>query len=283
MPEWTSSRSESLFPIHWRWPSIQAASQRALEAGATPKSILELVGRVRAKSDIPIVLMTYFNPVQKLGVERFAKEAASAGADGVIMTDLPPEEAAEWKRAADAAGLDTVFLLAPTSTDARIRLVAGIDTGFIYCVSRTGVTALEGKSLPRFGTCCQDQAATSKPVAVGFGVSIPEHVREICKSADGVVVGSALVDLIASGPSDGDLSRRYVLSPHRSRKRLAETGMTFSKEQFAKFMDSTLLRPTATREDVVRCCDQAKTHHSPQSWSSRSGCLSPPRSCPAAM
>ncbi len=186
-------------------PSIQLATLRSLEAGTTPPSVLDLVKRVRKKSEAPIVLMTYFNPVQKMGLERFASEAALAGADGVIMTDLPPEEALDWKRAADSVGLSTVFLLAPTSTDERIAIAAEMASGFIYCVSRTGVTGARSElSSEIAGFIERIRRVTDKPVAVGFGVSTPEHVREISGFADGAVVGSALVDLIASN-KDGQL------------------------------------------------------------------------------
>ena len=187
-------------------PSIQASSWRALEQGVTPRAALDLVRRVRARTELPLVLMTYFNPVQRLGIRWFAQEAASAGADGVIMTDLPPEEAGEWKSAAAEAGLDTIFLLAPTSTDERIARVAAIGSGFIYCVSRTGVTGARNELPPDVRDLVgRIRAATPGPVAVGFGVSSPEQVREISKWADGAVVGSALVDLIAAKRDSPDL------------------------------------------------------------------------------
>jgi len=179
-------------------PSIQAASQRALAVGITVPKVLELVRTLRRESEIPLVLMTYFNPALRYGLERFARDAADAGADGVIQTDLTPEEADEWIAAARTHGLDTVFLLAPTSTEARIERVAQIATGFIYCVSRTGVTGARDdvpEELPDLVGRVKQRATI--PVCVGFGVSRPEHVRQIGSFADGVVVGSALVDLIA--------------------------------------------------------------------------------------
>lgn len=188
-------------------PSIQASSQRALEGGVTPGAVLDLVRRVRAKSELPLVLMTYYNPVQRFGLKRFADDSASAGADGVIMTDLPPEEAGEWKSAADRAGLDTIFLLAPTSTNQRIRRVAEMASGFIYCVSRTGVTGARSELPPDVKELVQRiREATDTPIAVGFGVSGPGQVREISKWADGAVVGSALVDLIASKRGRSELA-----------------------------------------------------------------------------
>lgn len=179
-------------------PSIQAASQRALTNGVTVPKVFEVVRTVRRESDIPIVLMTYFNPALRYGVERFAQEAAAAGVDGVIQTDLTPEEANEWITAARACGLETVFLLAPTSTDARIELVSRFSTGFVYCVSRTGVTgAREDIPAELPDLVRRVKARTPLPVCVGFGVSRPEHVRQIGAFADGVVVGSALVNIIA--------------------------------------------------------------------------------------
>jgi len=156
------------------------------------------VERLRRKIQTPIVLMTYFNPVQKYGIQEFARDAREVGADGVIMTDLPPEEAGEWKPAADAAGLSTIFLLAPTSTEDRIRRVAEIGTGFIYCVSRTGVTGARDDVPAEIGELIGAiRRQTGKPVVVGFGVSKPEHVAAVSRLADGAVVGSALVDLVA--------------------------------------------------------------------------------------
>lgn len=179
-------------------PSIQAAGQRALDRGTNVADVLEIVRAVRRDSDIPLVLMTYYNPALSYGIERFARDAAAAGADGVIQTDLTPEEAQPWIDAARGANLDTVFLLAPTSTDARIDVVTRIATGFIYCVSRTGVTGAREdvpQDLRDFVGRVKQKAAI--PVCVGFGISKPEHVRLIGAFSEGVVVGSSLVDIIA--------------------------------------------------------------------------------------
>lgn len=179
-------------------PSIQSSSQRALRAGMTPIKSLELVSKVRKSSDVPIVLMTYYNPVQRIGVERFARLAVESGADGAIITDLPPEEASDWKKAADTEGICTVFLLAPTSTDSRIKMVAKLAEGFIYCVSRTGVTGARDEISGEVSELVRRvKEFTDKPAAVGFGISKPEHVRDVCSYADAAVVGSAIVDLIA--------------------------------------------------------------------------------------
>jgi tryptophan synthase alpha chain len=190
-------------------PSIQAASHRALERGVNVPAVLDLVRDIRRSSEIPLVLMTYVNPAQRYGLERFARDAREAGADGVIMTDMPPEEASEWKPIADANGLDTIFLLAPTSPPARIGSVASSASGFIYCVSRTGVTGRQ-KDLPveLQNMIAAIREVSDKPIAVGFGVSSPDHVRHVCQWADGAVVGSALIDLIAQGASGGDLVQR---------------------------------------------------------------------------
>lgn len=179
-------------------PSIQASSMRALESGTNVPKVLDLVREIRKESEIPLVLMTYYNLVEHYGLERFAKDAAEAGVDGMILSDLIPEEAVDWKPVADRAGLSTIFLLAPTSTEARIRKVANVASGFIYCVSRTGVTGAQSE----MAQGVQDlvgriRAGSDLPIAVGFGISKPEHVREVCGYADGAVVGSALVNLIA--------------------------------------------------------------------------------------
>ena len=190
-------------------PSIQAASFRALQKGASVRGVLDNVKTIRKRCDAPIVLMTYYNPVQKYGIERFAKDAAESGADGVILTDLPFEEAGEWKSAADAAKLATIQLIAPTSTKDRIALGAKMASGFIYCVSRTGVTGsrdevpVEIKSL-----VAAVRAESDLPVVVGFGISTPEHVRQVTSFADGAVVGSALVDVVARHAASGDVVER---------------------------------------------------------------------------
>ena len=193
-------------------PSIQASSFRALQAGATVRKVLDCVADIRRECDVPLVLMTYYNPVQKYGLERFARDAASAGADGVIMTDLPPEEGADWKRAADAAGLATIMLVAPTSTKERIKQAANMASGFIYCVSRTGVTGARDDIPAELKQLVSTiKSISDLPVVVGFGISRSEHVRKVTEFADGAVVGSALVNVVAglSGHRDlGDLLKR---------------------------------------------------------------------------
>ena len=179
-------------------PTIQASSQRALDSGMTPPRVLEIVREIRTRSDVPLILMGAWNPVIAYGMEQFAYDAVAAGADGTIVTDLSPDEARDWKRVSDAAGLDTIFLLAPTSTTARMSLVGQMASGFVYCVSRTGVTGARQDvpvNLPGLIDGIRERVG-GLPICVGFGISDPESVRSISAYADGVVVGSALVDLL---------------------------------------------------------------------------------------
>ena len=179
-------------------PSIQASSMRALASGTNVPKVLDLVRSIRRESGLPLVLMTYYNLIEHYGLSRFADEAASAGVDGVILSDLTPEDSGGWKTAADARGLDTIFLLAPTSTEERIRRVAQLASGFIYCVSRTGVTGAQAEMAEGVrDLVARIRSATEKPIAVGFGISTPGQVRDVCGYADGAVVGSVLVNLIA--------------------------------------------------------------------------------------
>lgn len=178
-------------------PIIQAASHRALEGGATLSGILEMIEAVRAVSEIPIVLFGYYNPILSYGQEPFAKRARKVGVDGILVVDLPPEESGELRRYTDPVGIDFISLIAPTSTDGRIRKIARDAGGFLYYISITGVT---GTLKPRATDIKRDveriRAATELPVAVGFGISTPEQAREIAPHADGIVIGSAFVRLI---------------------------------------------------------------------------------------
>ena len=186
--------------------SIQASSMRALENGTNIPAVLGLVRSIRKESEIPLVLMTYYNPILHYGIEQFAADIADAGVDGVIVTDLVPEEAADWRTAANGNEIDTIFLLAPTSTDQRIKAVTDLASGFIYCVSRTGVTGARMEMAQGVRELVSRiRSYTGRPVAVGFGISKPEHVREVCEYADGAVVGSVLVDLIAAKTGSHDL------------------------------------------------------------------------------
>jgi len=184
-------------------PIIQASSQRALERGVTPDTVLQVVRDSRALTDVPIVLMTSYNLALKYGLQRFADAFAEAGSDGTILTDLPPEEAEPWKAASESAGLATIFLVAPTSTPERIALIARSTTGFVYCVSRTGVTGTRTEMAPELqALLSRIRAATDKPLCVGFGVSRPEHVRQVLEIADGAVIGSALVEFLHTHQSN---------------------------------------------------------------------------------
>jgi tryptophan synthase alpha chain len=175
-------------------PTIQRASERALRSGTTLAGVIGLVKKIRAQSDVPLVLFTYFNPILQMGLEKFAKTAALAGADGVLATDLTPEEAEEYRSTLQAHGLDTVFLAAPTSTDARLALIAHMSSGFLYLISRAGVTGAREALPPDLPALVRrTRKFTSLPIAVGFGISLPTHVTVLGGIADAAVVGSALV------------------------------------------------------------------------------------------
>ncbi len=179
-------------------PVIQRATERALAAGVTLRSTLSMVGRVRARIRAPIVLFSYANPLVRLGLDSFARSAAEAGVDGVLALDLPIEEAAPLREALDRVGLDAIFLLSPTTTDARIRRAAELGRGFLYGISRLGVTgARETVSADASALVGRIRACTDLPVALGFGLARPEHIVEVGRYADAAVVGSALVSLIA--------------------------------------------------------------------------------------
>jgi tryptophan synthase alpha chain len=189
-------------------PVIQRASERALARGTTLAGVLEAARRIRARTPLPLLLFTYVNPLLRYGLERTARDVAGAGIDGVLVTDLPPEEGGEWRACARAAGLDTVFLAAPTSPDERLRRIAEASRGFVYAVSRTGVTgereALSDDARPLVSRI---RALTDEPVALGFGIATPEQAAAAAEVADGVVVGSALVRFLEERP-DGDLAER---------------------------------------------------------------------------
>lgn len=187
-------------------PTIQAASQRALAHGVRLEDVIEFVSGLRRQTGVPLVLMTYYNPVYQYGLKRAAQKAAQAGIDGFIIPDLPPEEATEWKKEADKVGLDTVFLLAPTSDQARIKKVLQLSSGFVYYVSVTGITGARDRlpdDVREKLELIRKQA--SIPVAVGFGISTPEQVAMLAPHADGIVVGSAIVNLIAKHAEDPQL------------------------------------------------------------------------------
>lgn len=178
-------------------PVIQRGADRALKAGTNVRSVLEIASRVRRKSEVPLLLFTYLNPILRYGLDAVARDAAAAGIDGVLLTDLSVEEAKPYLSAARAHHLDTVFLAAPTSSPERLRLVAEYSTGFVYLVSRTGVTGerqtLSDSVEPLVASM---RALTTLPLAVGFGISTAEQARVVGQCADGVVVGSAIVRLM---------------------------------------------------------------------------------------
>lgn len=177
----------------------QEAALRALKHHVTLEGIFEMVREIRKTSEVPLLLFTYYNPVLVYGIKRFAADAAAAGADGVLCVDLPPEEADDYKEALDAAGLRTVFLMAPTSTDERIALIAKQSSGFIYYVSRMGVTGERTDLAADLGdVLARIKKHTDKPVAVGFGISDPAQARAVAGLAEGVVVGSAIVRMIGA-------------------------------------------------------------------------------------
>ncbi|MGH2374917.1 MAG: tryptophan synthase subunit alpha [bacterium] len=178
-------------------PVNQRAAQRALAAGVTLGDILDLVSRVRHRLHQPIVLLSYYNPVLQFGADRFCARAASAGVDGIVIPDLPAEEGGSLQTAAQPHGVDVIFLAAPTSTDARLARVAASSRGFVYCVSLAGVTGVRATLAADIGSLVDRlRRHTRLPVCVGFGVSTPDHARQVAAVADGVIVGSAVVTLI---------------------------------------------------------------------------------------
>lgn len=183
-------------------PTIQRASERALKSGTSLRGVIDLVRRIREASQVPLVLFSYFNPILQMGLEKFASSAAQAGADGVLTTDLIPEESGDYRRILHAHNLDTIFLAAPTSDDERLEKISTASSGFLYLISRTGVTGAKDAlpdDLP--GLLRRVHKFTQLPVAVGFGISLPGHVSILGGLADAAVVGSALVSEIEKASS----------------------------------------------------------------------------------
>lgn len=177
----------------------QMAAQRALEAGATLSGLLALIRRIRECSEMPLVLFTYLNPIYSYGFDRFLADAAGAGADGMLILDLPPQEAAQNEELASAGLLDRIQLIAPTTGSERIAGITGAGSGFIYCVSREGVTGEQTRLADNIGTrVAEIRQHTRLPIAVGFGISTPDQAAAVAQSADAVVVGSAIVNQIAA-------------------------------------------------------------------------------------
>lgn len=190
-------------------PTIQLSSERAVKKGVHLNDVLGLVKEVRETSEVPIVLFGYYNPVFSFGLKKFAKSARAAGADGVLIVDLPPEEADELKTELDQVGMDLIFLLTPTSDEGRMRLVSGKASGFIYFVSVTGVTGARTELSERLPSFVKKvRRFTDVPVGVGFGISTPEQAKEVSAYSDGVIVGSAIINIIAKNAGSKDLLKK---------------------------------------------------------------------------
>ncbi|MHB1411971.1 MAG: tryptophan synthase subunit alpha [Thermoleophilia bacterium] len=191
-------------------PVVQASAQRALDEGVTPDDVLALAGEFSGR--LPVVLLVYFNCVYAYGQERFVDAAAQAGVSGLIVPDLPVDEAGEFAGICRARGVDPILLVAPTSTDERISMIAAQASGFIYCVSVAGVTGARtslSQQLPDF--LARVRAKTDVPLAVGFGVSTPDHAAAVAEYADGVIIGSRLISMVAEA-GDIDIAVRAVTS-----------------------------------------------------------------------
>jgi len=207
-------------------PTIQRSSERALRSGTSLRGVLSLVSDLRKKTEIPLVLFTYFNPLLQMGLEKFSSEAARAGADGVLVTDVTPEESAEYRMHLRARGLDTIFLASPTTSDHRLKLVSEASSGFLYLISRTGVTGAKDilpEDLPAL--LRRTRAVTSLPIAVGFGISLPGHVSVLGGLADAAVVGSALVSEIEQATSI-EVAAQAIAERTRTLKQAASRGLS---------------------------------------------------------
>jgi tryptophan synthase alpha chain len=190
-------------------PVIQRATERALAAGTTLVQVLDMVGRLRGDLRAPVVIFSYANPILRLGAEQFADRAQAAGVDGVLVLDLPIEEADDFRALLTSRGIDTILLLSPTTTDQRLRKAASLGSGFLYAISRLGVTGARDAIADGAEEMVRRIRAVSPlPIALGFGISKPEHVREVGRWADAAVVGSALVNVIAEAGASSDLNRR---------------------------------------------------------------------------
>lgn len=190
-------------------PVIQRATERALASGTTLDKVLDLLERIRLDVRAPMVVFSYANPILRLGAERFADRARAAGVDGVLVLDLPIEEADEFRDLLAGRGIDTILLLSPTTTDGRLRKAAALGSGFLYAISRLGVTGARDQIAAGAQEMVQRiRRVSDLPVALGFGISKPEHVREVGRWADAAVVGSALVSVIADAGAADDLDTR---------------------------------------------------------------------------
>jgi len=195
-------------------PTIQAAAQRALEDGTTLHTVIDLVKDLRKTTQIPIILMTYYNPVFKYGEEKFVEDACAAGVDGIIVPDLPPDEAAGMMKLTKKKPFDLIFLLAPTSTEDRIKRVCQASGGFIYYVSITGITGSKLSLDPAIAShMASIRSVSDTPIAVGFGISTPDEASLVARFADGVIIGSAIVKQV-NEPDEA--LKRYLLSLRES-------------------------------------------------------------------
>jgi tryptophan synthase alpha chain len=189
----------------------QLAAQRGLESGTTPPKVLSTVSEIRRESEIPVVLYIYFNLIHKYGMEKFVAEAASAGVDGLLVLDLPPEESANYETLMKQNGLRNIYLVAPTTPDERIELIVKRASGFVYYVSREGVTGMQQQvSSTIEKMTAQIRAHTDLPIAVGFGISTPEQARTVALKAEAIVVGSAIVNEIARNLKSPDLAAKVA-------------------------------------------------------------------------
>ena len=190
-------------------PVIQRATERALEARTTLLGVLDLLRRMRAELRMPVVLFSYANPIFRVGAERFADLAHEAGVDGVLILDLPIEEAGDFRSMLEARGIDTILLLSPTTSDERLRTAATLGSGFLYAISRLGVTGARSEIADGAEEMVRRiRRVSALPVALGFGISKPDHVRQVGQWADAAVVGSALVNVIAEAGQSPDLNNR---------------------------------------------------------------------------
>lgn len=187
----------------------QLAAQRGLESGTTPPKLLKTVSEIREKSEIPIVLYIYFNLIHRIGMEQFIRDAARAGVDGLLVLDLPPEESDGYETLMKKAGLCHIYLVAPTTPEERMEFIVRRGSGFIYCISREGVTGMQSKVASNLASqMAKIRAHTKLPVAVGFGVSNAQQARLVAQNADAVVVGSAVVNQIAKNGRSRGLVKR---------------------------------------------------------------------------
>jgi tryptophan synthase alpha chain len=194
-------------------PVIQRATERALAAGATLPRVLDMVAHARKDISAPIVIFSYANPILRMGVATFAKRAEQAGIDGVLVLDLPIEEAGHFRGIMADHGIDTIFLLSPTTSDERLRTAAALGSGFLYAISRLGVTGVRDRIADGAREMVERvRAASNLPVALGFGISTPEQVREVATWADAAVVGSALVKVIEEAGAVPDVTTAHLTS-----------------------------------------------------------------------